>query len=742
MESLRESILERAKHKQEYDSRMNERQMQSKEGNIDSSKALDADLVVTEISGIDSEKRDTSSRSENDTHDEDTDIKPVNDKESMVEEIYTYHSGQEIYTYHFGQEIYTYHFGQEIYTESILERAKHKREYDSRINERQMQSKEGKINSNIKPVNDKEPMVEVQLTAQNNVLANEHQHFMQFEAIYDTYLLKKVDSNITPDSTNMNHRGGEINQNAKNCQVSFSLLDPSFDNIPEKVFVNVALKNKLRKLKGNSVDTKFAKPSILGKPVLQPPRNQSVFRQLNAFKFKRPNFSKPRFASQVDVNNVLTKPVTPRYLPKVRESAPAKLHHVNAPSSFRNSKKESYGLNDMAHNHYLEKAKKNTQERNRNSKSSMKRTTSLQNTTNGSKQKPKSNNQTSRSLHVSKSSCEMSNGVPLVDHTRNSSSFLDSKHFVCLTCQKCVLNANHDACLTKFPKEVNSRIKVQSFQETVTPRAEVSADSPVSIFIRQDAPSTRFRQEVGINFEELFSPVARIKAIRIYISNAAHKNMTIYQMDVKTAFLNGKLKEEVYISQLEGFVDQDNPSHVYKLKKALYGLKQASRAWYDMLSSFHISQQFSKGAVDPILFTQHAGNDLLLDTNMSLTAYADANQAGCRDTRCSTSGSAQFLGDKLVSWSSKKQNSTAISSTKAEYIALSRAKHIDVRYHFIKEQVENGIVKLCFVRTEYQLADIFTKPLPRERFTFLIDKLGMKSMSPDTLKHLAKETDE
>ncbi|GKD10425.1 hypothetical protein Tco_1190110 [Tanacetum coccineum] len=130
------------------------------------------------------------------------------------------------------------------------------------------------------------------------------------------------------------------------------------------------------------------------------------------------------------------------------------------------------------------------------------------------------------------------------------------------------------------------------------------------------------------------------------------------------------------------------------------------------------------------------------DTDMSLTAYAEADHAGCHDTRRSTSGSAQFLGDKLVSSSSKKQKSSAISSTKAEYIALSGAKHIDTRYHFIKDQVENGIVKLYFVWTEYQLADIFTKSLPRERFNFLIDKLSMKSMSPETLKRLAEETDE
>ncbi|GJW24161.1 hypothetical protein Tco_0037972 [Tanacetum coccineum] len=124
---------------------------------------------------------------------------------------------------------------------------------------------------------------------------------------------------------------------------------------------------------------------------------------------------------------------------------------------------------------------------------------------------------------------------------------------------------------------------------------------------------------------------------------------------------------------------------------------------------------------------------------MSLTTYSYADHVGCQDNRRSTSGSTQFLGDKLVSWSSKKQKGTAISSTKAEYIALHGAKHIDVRYHFIKEQVENGIVEHYFVRTEYQLADIFTTPLPRERFNFLIKKLGMRSMSLETLKRLIKE---
>ncbi|GJY08828.1 retrovirus-related pol polyprotein from transposon TNT 1-94 [Tanacetum coccineum] len=397
-----------------------------------------------------------------------------------------------------------------------------------------------------------------------------------------------------------------------------------------------------------------------------------------------------------------------------------------------------------------------------------------------------------------------------------------------------------------------------------------------------------------------------------------------------------------HLSQPEGFVDPDHPTHVYRLKKALYGLKQAPRAWYDTLSRFLLDNKFSKGAVDPTLFTRKTGKHILLvqiyvddiifastdpkacdifsnemsskfqmsmmgqmsfflglqvsqnprgifinqskfalkilkkfgmdscdpvdtpmvdrlkldedplgilvdqtrfrsmvgslmyltasrpdlvfavcmcaryqasptkkhlealkrvfrylrgtinwglwypkDTAMALTAYADADHAGCQDTRRSTSGSAQFLGDKLVSWSSKKQKSTAISTTEAEYIAMSgccaqilwmrsqltdygfvfnkiplycdnrsaialccnnvqhsRSKHIDIRHHFIREQVEKGVVELYFVTTDYQLADIFTKALPRERFEFLLPRLGMKSMSPETLKRLQEGEEE
>ncbi|GJY55485.1 retrovirus-related pol polyprotein from transposon TNT 1-94, partial [Tanacetum coccineum] len=121
-----------------------------------------------------------------------------------------------------------------------------------------------------------------------------------------------------------------------------------------------------------------------------------------------------------------------------------------------------------------------------------------------------------------------------------------------------------------------------------------------------------YKQEEGIDFEESFAPVARLEAVRMFIAFAAHKNITIFQMDVKTAFLNVPLKEEVYVSQLDGFVDPDFRDYVYRLKKALYGLKQAPRAWYDKLSSFLIKHHFTKGIVDPTLFTRRHREDILL----------------------------------------------------------------------------------------------------------------------------------
>ncbi|GJU69005.1 retrovirus-related pol polyprotein from transposon TNT 1-94 [Tanacetum coccineum] len=322
---------------------------------------------------------------------------------------------------------------------------------------------------------------------------------------------------------------------------------------------------------------------------------------------------------------------------------------------------------------------------------------------------------------------------------------------------------------------------------------------------------------------------------------------------LETAFLNGILREEVYVSQPDGFVDQDNPNHVYKLKKALYGLKQAPRAWYNLLLKFLLSKEFSKGTVDPTLFIKRQGNDILLISqsprgiflNQSKYALESLKKYGMEssdpvDTPMvekskldeDTQGKAVdpthyhgMIGTLMYLTASRPdltfvvcmcaryqakptekhlhvvkrifqylrgtvnrelwQKSAAISSTKAEYIALSgccaqflwmrsqlidyglgfnkipmycdnksaialccnnvqhsRSKHINIRFHFIKEQVENGVLEIYFVNTKYQLANIFTKALCRERIEFLINKLGMRSFTPETLKQLADEAEE
>nr|GFA43609.1 hypothetical protein [Tanacetum cinerariifolium] len=283
-----------------------------------------------------------------------------------------------------------------------------------------------------------------------------------------------------------------------------------------------------------------------------------------------------------------------------------------------------------------------------------------------------------------------------------------------------------------------------------------------------------YRQEEGIDFEESFAPVARMEAIKIFLAYAAHKSFTVFQMDVKTAFLHGSLKEDVYVCQPEGFIDADHPSHVYKLKKALYGLKQEPRTWYDELSKFLLHNHFFKvfflglqvnqspcgifinqskyvleilnkygmEYCDPIGTPMEIKDKLDLDQNGTLvdaTKYRSmigalmyltssrpdivhatclcaryqakppekhlkevkrifhADYAGCKDTFKSTSGGAQFLGEKLVSWSSKKQDCKALSTAKAEYVSLSACCKKLVRWSSKKQDY----IMLSTAKAEY-----------------------------------------
>ncbi|GJU97262.1 retrovirus-related pol polyprotein from transposon TNT 1-94 [Tanacetum coccineum] len=291
-------------------------------------------------------------------------------------------------------------------------------------------------------------------------------------------------------------------------------------------------------------------------------------------------------------------------------------------------------------------------------------------------------------------------------------------------------------------------------------------------------------QEEGIDFEESFAPVARLEAIRIFLAFAAHMNMVVYQMDVKTAFLNGNLREEVYVSQPDGFVDPDNPNHVYKLKKALYGLKQAPRAWYDMLSSFLISQDFSKGSVDPTMFIRKEGKELLLvqvyvDDIIFVASTPELcdlfAKIMCSKFKMSMMGKISFFLGLQISQSPKgifiNQSKYALESLKkygfdscdpvdtpmVEKSKLDEDKEgkaVDPSHYrgmigtllyltaICTEHVKNGVIELYFVNMEYQLSNIFTKALCGERIEFLIHKLGMQSFTPETLKQLADEVDE
>nr|GEU36378.1 hypothetical protein [Tanacetum cinerariifolium] len=693
--------------------------MQSKEEKVDSSKALDADLVVTESRGTESEKHDTSSRFKNDTHAKDADIKPVNDKE---------------------------------------------------------------------------PMVEVHLTAQNNVLANEQQHSVQSEPIYDTYLLEKTVDQLQKDFSRMVLETVNIELE----QSVDKLLAENEKLHKENKHLKQTYKDLYDSIKKTRVQTKDLNDSLITQVNSKTVENADLKAQIQEkvnFRIMVPSPKTRNNIKPVEKKNNIIK--SKRWISKGYRISPNKSFIVhekpNTPRSCLRWKSTGRIFKTVGHR-WIPTRKMFTDS-----------TTVVDNEPlNGSNEDITNLYECEQTLNVSAGTLNLSGGTSFNPKEERLRVWLlkklMSKNQVPQGIHKKEYPPNnaqgveespktsmfHDDPLNESPQDLTSQgsssnvIQIHTLFEHLGrwtkdhPIANMIGDPSRSVSTRKQLETDAIQEE-GIDFEESFAPVARIEAIRIFIANAAQKNMTIYQMDVKTAFLNGELKEEVYISQPEGFVDQDNPSHVYKLKKTLYGLKQAPRAWYDMLSSFLISQQFSNGAVDPTHFTRHAGNDLLLDydflkvleassltqskyaseivkkyglnstdfvdtpiienkkldedlhrkqvdatlyhgmdwilndTDMSCTAYADADQAGCQDTRLSSSGSTQFLGDKLVKWASKKQKSTAISIPlyydNKNAIALccnnvqhSRAKHIDVRYHFIKDQVENGIVDLYFFR--------------------------------------------
>ncbi|GJU80642.1 retrovirus-related pol polyprotein from transposon TNT 1-94 [Tanacetum coccineum] len=295
------------------------------------------------------------------------------------------------------------------------------------------------------------------------------------------------------------------------------------------------------------------------------------------------------------------------------------------------------------------------------------------------------------------------------------------------------------------------------------PNAMLNGNMFVNPFV---LPSTSAAESSSSQYVDL------LKAIGIFLPYAAHKSFIVFQMDVKTAFLHDTLKEDMYVCQPEGFINADHPSHVYKLKKALYGLKQAPRTCRpDIVHATCLCARYQAMPIKKHLKevkrifrylrgTVNMGLWYTKDSGFKLTGFLNADYARYKDTFKSTSGGTQLLGEKLVSWSSKNQDCTALSTAKAGYVSLSacyvqviwmqtqltnygfhfnkipiycdsksaiaiscnpvqhsRTKHIAVCYHFIKEHVE--------------------KALPVDRFNYLVCRLGMRSLSLHELERLA-----
>ncbi|GJV55901.1 hypothetical protein Tco_1456906 [Tanacetum coccineum] len=414
-------------------------------------KAVDDDLVVKESSGTESEMQDDNSRSGNDTDVDDADIRPIYDKKPMAGVQLTV----EYNIFAIGQQ-HTEQPG--IINKGRVDKYPEQCQVKSPMldsspnNQTTDYSKQSLESENIllkktvaqfqKDFSTMEAhCIALKLKYQNQALKSGQHGQILNETSNKAKIKKEIDA-LETMNIELEHSVAKLRKEnetlkkhykdlydsikitrSKTIEHTTSLLANNADlkaQIQEMVFAIATLKNDLRKLKGNSVDTKFAKTSILGKPVLQSLRNQPVVRQPNVFKSERPQMLKQRFASQVDVNNNLSRPVTQHYLPKRREFIFAKPDHMIMMPSAR-----------------------------------------FQSIDDGSKPKPRSNNQTPRSLSISKSSCVIITVVPKADHFKSSSSFSDSKYFFCSTCHKCVFNANHDTYITKFLKEVNSCAKIQ-----------------------------------------------------------------------------------------------------------------------------------------------------------------------------------------------------------------------------------------------------------------------------------------
>ncbi|GJY27582.1 retrovirus-related pol polyprotein from transposon TNT 1-94 [Tanacetum coccineum] len=247
-----------------------------------------------------------------------------------------------------------------------------------------------------------------------------------------------------------------------------------------------------------------------------------------------------------------------------------------------------------------------------------------------------------------------------------------------------------------------------------------------------------YNQQVGIDYEETFVPVARLEAIRIFLAYAAYMGFVVYRMDVKSAFVNEKISEEVYVQQPPGFESSEFPNHVCKLDKSLYGLKQAPQTWYETLSNFLFSTSLLELPYVPPNTNwgpKESGvsvNEILFRGMIRSLMYLTASRP---DIQFSTCLCVRYQANPKESYLTMIDVSPGIGEgVPQEYVAALdvvlnvldiRVTLADMMYHFIRDHILKGEIELHFVPTDLQLADIFTKPLAEPSFTRLVVELGM-----------------
>ncbi|GKB61950.1 hypothetical protein Tco_0918136 [Tanacetum coccineum] len=368
---------------------------------------------------------------------------------------------------------------------SVSERTRHQRQYNRRVNKRQLQTQESKIDPGKAVDNGLVVMRsnEIESKVQDDSSRSGNDTDLLMIHISDPYITK---SQLL-----------RVDQYPEQCQVKSPMLDSSPDNQTteyskqslesenillkktvaqlQKDFSKMKAHSKIKKeidvLETMNIELEHSVAKLRKENETLKKHYKDLYDSIKITRSKTIEQTTSLLANNADLKAQIQEKVfaiaaLKNDLRKLKgnKSAFAKPDHMIGSSSSRNSSKNMprFSSNDMVHNHYLDEARKKTQERDRNSKTRVMPSVRFQSTADGSKPKPRRNNQTPRSLLVSKSSCITITVVPKADHSKIYRSFSDSKQFVCSTCHKCVFNANHDACITKLLKEVNSRVKIQS----------------------------------------------------------------------------------------------------------------------------------------------------------------------------------------------------------------------------------------------------------------------------------------